>query len=391
MIAIARPYTQDFLGWFDDFSTTAAASTRSAPSARGQINFGESLPLAFDGQGHPVPAVPGPVRKDQFKRCPGAAEAARRRRLERARARRAGAARLRRVRARRGERADEAPALDRPSCSPPWRRRSLLARRRRATGQRQAHVQDRLRQRVRPDRGRRLPRRRRQGRHDQRRSRSTSGRAAARRPWSPPRSPSPASATSARTPPATIKPQSLIGEYYVDCQPGTLGGEARHGRHGHDRRRAHHLDDPAGPGQQHPAPALPRAPAADHRRARAPAWPAARRTSRRCSSARTRACARPARRCRSWATRTASSRTSSPTPTRSSASSRRTSRRWRASSTRPARPPRSPPPAARSSARASASCPPSSTSCEPTMARLGELADEQIPLLADLQRRRRRT
>ena len=32
MIAFGRPYTPDFLGWLDDFSTTAAASTRSAAS-----------------------------------------------------------------------------------------------------------------------------------------------------------------------------------------------------------------------------------------------------------------------------------------------------------------------------------------------------------------------
>lgn len=64
-IAIARPYTQDFLGWFDDFSTTGGGFDALGEVARAQINFAESLP---------VPTV-GPVRKFQFKRCPGSAEA----------------------------------------------------------------------------------------------------------------------------------------------------------------------------------------------------------------------------------------------------------------------------------------------------------------------------
>ena len=64
-IAIARPYTQDFLGWFDDFSTTGQGFDALGAVARAQINFAESLP---------VPTV-GPVRKFQFNRCPGSAEA----------------------------------------------------------------------------------------------------------------------------------------------------------------------------------------------------------------------------------------------------------------------------------------------------------------------------
>ena len=60
-IAIARPYTQDLLGWFDDFSTTGGGFDALGEVARGHISFSE--------------AFGGPVRRDQFKRCPGAAEA----------------------------------------------------------------------------------------------------------------------------------------------------------------------------------------------------------------------------------------------------------------------------------------------------------------------------
>ena len=63
-IALARPYTQDFLGWLDDFSTTGGGFDALGANARGQINLAESLP---------VPR-PGPLRKGQFKRCPGSAE-----------------------------------------------------------------------------------------------------------------------------------------------------------------------------------------------------------------------------------------------------------------------------------------------------------------------------
>ena len=64
-IALARPYTKDFLGWFDDFSTTGGGFDALGEVSRAQINFAETLP---------VPA-PGPLRKNQYKRCPGSAEA----------------------------------------------------------------------------------------------------------------------------------------------------------------------------------------------------------------------------------------------------------------------------------------------------------------------------
>ena len=63
-IALGRAYTPDFLGWFDDFSTTGGGFDALGATARAQINFSENIPRPFD-----------PVRKNQFKRCPGSAEA----------------------------------------------------------------------------------------------------------------------------------------------------------------------------------------------------------------------------------------------------------------------------------------------------------------------------
>jgi phospholipid/cholesterol/gamma-HCH transport system substrate-binding protein len=64
-IALARPYTTDFMGWFDDFSQTSPGYDALGAIARGQISFAENLPLP----------LPGPVRQGQYKRCPGGAEA----------------------------------------------------------------------------------------------------------------------------------------------------------------------------------------------------------------------------------------------------------------------------------------------------------------------------
>jgi phospholipid/cholesterol/gamma-HCH transport system substrate-binding protein len=63
-IALGREYTPDFLGWLDDFSTTGGGFDALGATARAQINFSENIPVPQN-----------PVRKDQFKRCPGAAEA----------------------------------------------------------------------------------------------------------------------------------------------------------------------------------------------------------------------------------------------------------------------------------------------------------------------------
>ena len=61
------------------------------------------------------------------------------------------------------------------------------------------------------------------------------------------------------------RPQSLIGEYFIDCKPGK-GEKLASGRD--DPGRADRVDDPGRPDQQHHAPPVPRA-ARDHpRRAR---------------------------------------------------------------------------------------------------------------------------
>ncbi len=63
IIGEARPYTTDFLGWLDDFSTTGGGFDSMGAYARGHISFAENLP------------APGnPVKSGQFRRCPGAAE-----------------------------------------------------------------------------------------------------------------------------------------------------------------------------------------------------------------------------------------------------------------------------------------------------------------------------
>ena len=60
-ISFARPYTTDFLGWFDDFSTTGGGFDALGATARGFITMSEVLhkdSLAYK----------------QYKRCPGSAE-----------------------------------------------------------------------------------------------------------------------------------------------------------------------------------------------------------------------------------------------------------------------------------------------------------------------------
>jgi hypothetical protein len=59
-IALGRPYTPDFVGWLDDFSTTGAYDALGGFS-RAWINLSELL------------YGPGPKTK-QFRRCPGANE-----------------------------------------------------------------------------------------------------------------------------------------------------------------------------------------------------------------------------------------------------------------------------------------------------------------------------
>jgi len=62
-LALARPYTTDLMGWFDDFSTTGGGFDALGATARFHPHFSEHIPVPFN-----------PVRKGQFKRCPGSAE-----------------------------------------------------------------------------------------------------------------------------------------------------------------------------------------------------------------------------------------------------------------------------------------------------------------------------
>jgi phospholipid/cholesterol/gamma-HCH transport system substrate-binding protein len=61
-IGFARPYTTDFLGWFDDFSTTGGGFDALGATARGFITMSPFLHKDS-------------VATKQYKRCPGAAEA----------------------------------------------------------------------------------------------------------------------------------------------------------------------------------------------------------------------------------------------------------------------------------------------------------------------------
>jgi phospholipid/cholesterol/gamma-HCH transport system substrate-binding protein len=60
-IALGRAYATDFLGWADDFSTTGGGFDALGAMGRGHISLAENFG--------------GPIRKYQYKRCPGAAEA----------------------------------------------------------------------------------------------------------------------------------------------------------------------------------------------------------------------------------------------------------------------------------------------------------------------------
>jgi phospholipid/cholesterol/gamma-HCH transport system substrate-binding protein len=61
-IGFARPYTTDFLGWFDDFSTTGGGFDALGATARGFITMSPFLHKDS-------------LAMKQYKRCPGAAEA----------------------------------------------------------------------------------------------------------------------------------------------------------------------------------------------------------------------------------------------------------------------------------------------------------------------------
>jgi phospholipid/cholesterol/gamma-HCH transport system substrate-binding protein len=61
-IGYARPYTTDFLGWFDDFSTTGGGFDALGATARGMVSFAPIL-------------HPDSLATKQYRRCPGSAEA----------------------------------------------------------------------------------------------------------------------------------------------------------------------------------------------------------------------------------------------------------------------------------------------------------------------------
>jgi phospholipid/cholesterol/gamma-HCH transport system substrate-binding protein len=61
-IGYARPYTTDFLGWFDDFSTTGGGFDALGATARGFITMSPFL-------------HPDSLATKQYRRCPGSAEA----------------------------------------------------------------------------------------------------------------------------------------------------------------------------------------------------------------------------------------------------------------------------------------------------------------------------
>lgn len=61
VIGLARPYTSDFLGWLDDFSTTGAFFDALGGGSRTLVNFAENM-------------HGGPPKQRQFHRCPGGAD-----------------------------------------------------------------------------------------------------------------------------------------------------------------------------------------------------------------------------------------------------------------------------------------------------------------------------
>ena len=154
----ARPYTQDFLGWFDDFSTTGGGFDASALRPR---------PHHLPGV-HPDPALPGPGRGGPGRAgtSSSAARAPPRRRPTTGRtccpARSRSNARLRRSPARDGERGMRRLISAAASWPLVCAGAAVLAAAERRQAKAGKDVQDRLRQRLRPHRGRRLPGRRRE-------------------------------------------------------------------------------------------------------------------------------------------------------------------------------------------------------------------------------------
>ena len=199
------------------------------------------------------------------------------------------------------------------------------------------------------------------------------------------------------------RPQSLIGEYFIDCQPGTA--QQRAARRATIPVEQHVVDDRARPRQRHPAPPLPRAPRASSlNELGAGVARHAARTSTTRSAAPARRCARPT----GCSAILAEQNQVLARPRRQRRHGRRRARRQpqatsRAGSARRATPrglgraPR------RHRRAASQRCRASSSSCAPTMAALGarrrragarrcaNLARQRRPARAPLQRPRARS
>ena len=65
IISIGRPYTPDFFGWFDDFSTTGAGFDAFGAVARGHLVFVENLGGTEAGNFHRCPGGSEPVAPDK--------------------------------------------------------------------------------------------------------------------------------------------------------------------------------------------------------------------------------------------------------------------------------------------------------------------------------------
>ena len=197
------------------------------------------------------------------------------------------------------------------------------------------------------------------------------------------RSPRPASASLRTDAFCETRPQSLIGEYFIDCRPGTAAQKlaARRAHPG----RADRLDR-SRPTSSTTSCAAPTASGCgSSSTSSASASRAAARTSTRRSAAPARRCARPTACWRSSAARTQTlRRPRRRTPTRSRRPRRQPRGRRPLGRARRARPPPPPPSAATRSPQACARLPAFLRELRPTMAELGRAADAQTPTLRDL-------
>ncbi len=149
VIAFARPYSMDFVGWLDDFSSTGGYFDALGGQTRTHVNIAENI-------------YGTPPKTGQFKRCPGGADI-----VLPDRSNVLSAEEQRRARVHRGP---QGGAMRRLVTVPlvvlAAAAAGVRARGRRRWRGRQAQLPDRVRQRLRPGERRRLPRGRRAGRAD---------------------------------------------------------------------------------------------------------------------------------------------------------------------------------------------------------------------------------